>query len=216
MATYSKSNFGQINGAVGEAVGTKWRGVKVMRSIPDKRKKGPSVLQQMTLAKMALAARQLSPIKEVLRRGYRDQKLSGITGYNAAIRAFIQQSIAGEYPDFSVNYANMELSRGSLTPLSEVTLNHNDIGILLSWELIDNETNSFPEDEVFIILFNENTRVYSTYVTKRINEGILIKRSLKPGQTTHIWLFAANAGRVMSSNTIYAGSVGLPPNPEED
>ncbi|SFH39064.1 hypothetical protein SAMN04489864_110156, partial [Pedobacter insulae] len=39
MGTYSKSNFGTISGKVGEGVASKWRGKKVLRSLPTKSSK---------------------------------------------------------------------------------------------------------------------------------------------------------------------------------
>jgi len=209
MAIYSKSNFGSIKGKVGEAVGSKWRGKKVMRSLPDKRKKGNSPLQLITLAKMHLAIKQLSPIKEVIRLGYRDQKLAGISGYNAAVKAFINQSIIGEYPDFDVDYASMQLSKGSLGPLMYITVTFNDPGFSLAWEVDDiNDLNTFSEDRVIVVLYNQTTNLYKVYNNALRGDGsITINRRLKPGEVTHAWLFCVNQGRILTSPTVYAGTL---------
>ena len=118
MGRYSKSNFGQIIGKVGNAVGGKWRGVDYLRSLPAKSNRIRTPEQLAVQARLALAAGTLSPIKDIVNIGFGVKKQNGMTGYNAAVAAFIATAISGDYPDYGVNHAEMQISRGSLGKLS--------------------------------------------------------------------------------------------------
>ena len=136
MAKYSRGTFGLISGTVNNAVGTSWRGVNYLRNVAKKSNKGPSTGQLAVQAKLVLAANQLTRIKKVLNLGFSDKKLNKITGYNAAVREFINNAITGEYPDFSVDYSKMQLSKGALNQLKQVTITPLGNELTVKWSPI--------------------------------------------------------------------------------
>lgn len=209
MGTYSKSNFGEISGKVGEGVGSKWRGTKYLRSLPTKSKKPASELQLATYAKFALSATQLSPIKEVLNIGFGDKKLMGITGYNAAVRNFIANSILGDYPNFTVDYENMKLSKGSLTPLMRLSIEFST-ELLIGWSFKPNTLNSFADDNVLVLVFNQTTKVYTVDDSStRADEGISIDIGADYGDVVHAWAFCINRDKKTVSSSQYAGTITM-------
>lgn len=150
MGTYSKSNFGKISGKVGEAVASKWRSVKVLRSLPTKSSKPATALQLAVHAGFALSAAQLVPIKDVLNLGFSDKKLNKITGYNAAVKSFLAEAITGDYPNYAIDYSKIKMSKGSLSPREIlISLKNN---ITLSWPADLNDFNSSANDKMAFIL----------------------------------------------------------------
>lgn len=209
MATYSKSTFGKIRGKVGETVGSKWRGVKYLRSLPDKSGKAPSVKQLAVHAKFALSASRLTPIKELLNIGFGDKKLNKITGYNAAARAFLTEAIIGEYPNFEVDYSKVKMSKGSL---DEPDINM-ELGteIALTWPDELDSTRAFADDRMVLIIFNETKENYK--VREGFTRGDLAFTTPfpgKPGDALHLWSFCIKRDGKTVSNSLYLGTAVVP------
>lgn len=217
MGTYSKSNFGEIEGKVGEAVASKWRGKKVLRSSPGKRKKGPSFLQKAAQAKMILSAAKLSPVKDVLDIGFRDKKLTGITGYNAAVRAFINgYAIAGEYPDLEIDYSKMQFSpnNGSVQALSKLKSTLHEESLSIVWKVQINTRNASAEDMIFVVLYNQTTEFYMVDDSaKRIAGMLTVDIDAEPGEIIHAWIFCVSSDYNHTSKTQYLGSYSLEQDP---
>ena len=113
MAMYSKGTNGAFSGKAGSIVGSNWRGVDYLKSMPKKSNKKGSELQLAQRRKFALAPLYLSPIKDILNIGFKDKQLNKTTGYNAAVKIFLNNAIVGDYPDFAIDFSQIVLSKGS-------------------------------------------------------------------------------------------------------
>lgn len=207
MGTYSKSNFGKISGKVGEAVGSKWRNIKYLRSLPTKSSKKATESQLAVHARFALSAAQLSPIKDILYLGFGDKKLSKITGYNAAVRAFIANTILGEYPDYTVDYAKLQLSKGDMPPLKHLNMVL-DAGILtLNW-VYTKKRKAFPDDTVIVVVYNKTSNLYEVEDSFVRSDGTLtVDPDADPDDVLHVWAFCITRDGAKVSPTQYVGTV---------
>lgn len=211
MGTYSKSNFGKISGKVGEGVGSRWRGIKYLRSLPTKSGKPATVSQLAVYAKFALSAARLSPIKDILYIGFSDKKLNTITGYNAAVKLFITNAILGEYPDYTVDYSKMQLSKGSLRHLSHLTLDYSGGLLRLEWTVRQGDRSSFADDKVMVVVYNETTNLYTVDENiMRSDNGANIDIDAESGDTVHVWAFCIKRDGITISTSQYIGTVTLP------
>ncbi len=209
MGTYSKSTFGKILGKVGESVGSKWRGVKVLRSLPEKSSKPSSAKQLAVYAKFALSATQLSPIKDVLNIGFSDKTLNKLTGYNAAVKAFLNEAILGEYPNYEVDFASIRMSKGSLDQPDVSMEAENDIA--LSWLAEFDGVRSNGDDKMFFILYNQTKDSYKLN-TASIREDAAITIPF-PGRfedILHVWSFCVSRDGKKVSKSQYVGTVTVP------
>ena len=111
MATYSKGANGAFSGKVGSVIGSSWRSVDYLRGLPKKSSKASTEPQLAQRTRFALAARYLSPIKDILNIGFKDKQLNKITGYNAAVKIFLNQAVTGDYPDFVIDFSKVVLSK---------------------------------------------------------------------------------------------------------
>jgi hypothetical protein len=211
MAKYSRGTFGLISGTVNSAVGSSWRGVNYLRNIAKKRSKGPSTGQLTVQAKLVLAANQLARIKAVLNLGFSDKKLNKITGYNAAVRQFILSAVIGEYPDFSVDYAKIQLSKGSLNQLKQVTFTPSENTLTLNWMAREDAMLGNTDDEVLVLLYNSTSDEYMTNMSAKRTDGeLLLELAEKPGDKIEVWIFCVSKDRKSVSTSQYIGTMTVP------
>lgn len=117
MARFNKGIHGAYTGKVGNIVGSSWRGIDYVRSLPKKSSKPASDKQTAQRMKFGMTTSFLKSIKDVLMLGYSDSKQRGKTGYNVAFQHFIDKAIVGNYPNFSIDYAAVKIASGSLAIL---------------------------------------------------------------------------------------------------
>lgn len=209
MGNYSKGANGTISGKFGSVVGSSWRGIDYLKSLPKKSTKKKSDSQLAVQAKFALSAAQLSPIKDVLYIGFGDKKLNSITGYNAAVKEFIAHSIQGEYPDFTVNYSNMQLSKGTMPPLRHLNMLLEDSLLTLNWVYTE-KRNAFVDDKVMVVIYNRTTNLYDVEESAvRADEILAVDIDADPGDVLHVWTFCINRDGLKVSPTQYVGTVTI-------
>jgi hypothetical protein len=209
MGTYSKSTFGEISGKVGESVASNWRSLKVLRSVPKKSSKPPSEKRLAVYARFTLAAARLSPIKSVLNIGFSDKTLNKITGYNAAVKTFLTESILGDYPNYQVDYANIKMSKGSLDQPDVSIEVVNDI--VLTWPADVDELRSNLDDRMYFIIYNEMKDSYKLNIASTRNDAaIALPFPGKAGDVLHVWSFCVSRDGKLVSRSQYVGSVTVP------
>lgn len=214
MAKYSRATFGIISGTVNNAVGTSWRGVNYLRNIAKKSSKGPSIAQLSVQAKLVLAATYLARIKTVLNLGFSDKKLNKITGYNAAVREFINHAVIGEYPDFSVDFTKILVSKGSLNTLKDTSFTVLDNQLTLKWMPREDKMLGNTDDEVLVLMYNSTSDEYMTNMTAKRSEGeLVLDLAEKAGDSIEIWLFCASKNWKSVSTSQHIGTFTMPPLP---
>src|SRR5690554_745405 len=112
MAIIKKGINGAFSGTVGNTVGSSWRQIDYIKSLPKPSTKPASPAQIAQRAKFALAVSFLRPIKPLLDLGFSDKTQGRQTGYNRALQAMMNNAISGEYPDLSVDFAEVVVARG--------------------------------------------------------------------------------------------------------
>ena len=128
MAIYVKGALGSFSGKVGNVVGSSWRAIDYIKSLPKPSKKPATAKQIEHRAKFALAVDFLSPLRSFITMGYNDEQQQKMTAFNRATSQLIQK-IEGTYPDLSIPYSEVQLSKGSLKPV-QLSVEHNIDGEL--------------------------------------------------------------------------------------
>ena len=113
MGQISKGILGGITGKVGTVVGASWRGIEYIRSMPSKRRSANTEKQQMQQLKFALVTAFLQSVKNVLELGYKNQAFR-MTPLNSALSYHLKNAVTGQYPDFTIVYPQVQISRGNL------------------------------------------------------------------------------------------------------
>jgi hypothetical protein len=178
--------------------------------LPTKSGKPASVSQLAVHEKIALSARQLSLIKDLLYLGFGDKKLKSITGYNAAVKEFIANSILGEYPDYTVDYANMHLSKGALPRLRNLDMLL-DKGVLTLYWIYAPKCDAFLDDRVIVVIYNKTNKQYNVKDSAFRGDGAFdVAIDADPGDVLHIWTFCSTRDGLKVSPTQYVGMLTMP------
>src|SRR5690606_10134837 len=110
MATFLKGINGAYSGKVGNVVGSRWRDVDYVRSLPRPSSKPASEAQLAQRMRFALAVAFLSPIKDLLNLGFSDIEQATATGYNVALSNLLRNGMAGDYPEVEIDYTKVQIS----------------------------------------------------------------------------------------------------------
>jgi hypothetical protein len=212
MATYSKGANGAFSGKVGSIIGSNWRGVDYLRSLPKKSNKPTSDLQLAQRNKFALAPLYLSPIKDILNIGFKDKLLNKTTGYNAAVKIFLNQAIGGDYPDFVIDFSQIVLSKGSLSVFHALSAALKGTDLLINWKSFPNRYNAFDDDMLVVVLFNDTKKMYLVY--EEAQRSMLTYTAVIganfTGDVFYGWAFAVKRENNVVANSQYLGSFNMP------
>ena len=113
MGTFEKGILGPFSGKVGTVIGGTWKGIDYMRSKSSRRNFVPSQKQLVQQAKFALMMRFLQPMSALLEVTFNDYAVKQ-TGVNSAFSYNFKHAIVGTYPSFSIDYAEVLISKGTL------------------------------------------------------------------------------------------------------
>ena len=111
MGTHKKGILGNFSGKVGTVVGSKWRGVWVMRGLTDAKRGKPNPAQQQQQAKFTLMVKFLQPLSSLVGLTY-DTSPAEMSGFNKAFSDNIRNAITGVYPALAIDYSKVILSKG--------------------------------------------------------------------------------------------------------
>jgi len=210
MGKFLKGINGAFSGKVGSNIGSRWRSVDYMRSLPRPSNKPATVGQLAQRAKFGLAVAFLSPIKDLLNIGYSDLQQAKATGYNVALKSFLQNAITGDYPDLEIAYENVLFSRGKLSPLYGLTLAESNPGeATLTWIPKMNRFTAFADDEVIVLVYNKNKAFFDILEETTRADGSLNLElpTVFSGDDLAVWVILAHREGSVTSNSQYAGSI---------
>jgi len=220
MAIFKKGINGAFSGTIGSTVGSSWRGINYMRSLPKPSKKPATPRQLAQQAKFALAVSFLQPMKWLLNVGFNDKLRGKNTGYNRGFQLFMAQAITGDYPDFEIDFEKVALSHGSMDKLIGLTLSSDAANTLsLTWvdfsdeptDGEEEEKSSYHDDQVYVLLYNRTEQLFTTNRKAiRQDEGLQLELpAIFAGHEFHVWVFARHREHSGQSSSQYAGTVVL-------
>ncbi|MBO9675417.1 MAG: hypothetical protein J7577_18355 [Sphingobacteriaceae bacterium] len=212
MGRYSKGVNGAFSGKVGSVIGSNWRSVDYLRGLPKKSSKASTEPQLAQRSKFALAALYQSPIKDILNIGFKDKQLNKLTGYNAAVKIFLNQAVVGNYPDFAIDFSQVVLSKGSLSVFHGLSAALQGADLLLNWQGILNRYNAFTDDVLTVVLFNATKNMYLVYEEAQraaLTYTAVIGAGFS-GDVFYGWAFAVNRDATAVANSQYLGTYTIP------
>jgi len=207
MAKLTSGIFGPISGKVGGLVGASWKNISYIRTRPQKTTKPPTVAQIASREKFKFVNELLTPFYPYLVVGFKNMA-RGKTEINIAFAQNFKRAIVGTYPDLSVDYAKLSLSKGTLPTLisTEASLIGADL-IKATWQ--PSNLGTF-DDQIMLVVYSPELKIADGFVggvkrrdkecTFRFNPK-LIGKSLE----VYICVVALNGARV--GNTQYLGRI---------
>ncbi len=209
MGTIKQGILGGFSGKVGTVIGSSWNGVSYMRAQAQSIKNPRTEAQMEQRTKFALTIAFLKPIVGYIRTGYKTYA-NGRTTYNAAMSYIVKNCIAGEYPDYTVDYEQALVARGSLQPASGAQATIADGTINLTWTDNSGMGDALTTDMAMPLVINpqKSEAVYSTAAASRSAEALEL--TLPPnweGDTVIAYLAFISLDGDSVSNSTYLGEL---------
>lgn len=202
MAVYVKGALGAFSGKVGNLIGSKWRSIDYMRSLPRPSKRPASKNQIEVRAKFAHAHEFLNPIRDFIKMSYPVRKGSKHDAFDK-LMSNLMTLIDGSFPNYSIRYKDVELSKGSMSPVRgnfEVSAD----GIMLTWTPRISIGTAESNDLIHVILYHVKTNDYYLFQDSRRSDGLsIINTNEIPTKDFHAWTMASNSELSRFSNSTY-------------
>ena len=113
MGKINKGILGGFSGKVGNVIGGNWKGIDYMRSKSSYRNSSPSVAQLAQQIKFGMCIRFVQSLSGLVEMSFNNFAVKK-TGINSALSYTLKNAVTGTYPLFSINYADVLVSRGDL------------------------------------------------------------------------------------------------------
>lgn len=211
MGTYKPGVFGPFNGAVGDVVATKWKGLNVVKNFPAKSKKAPVLTQLEQRGKFSVVTRFLGRASNFISIGYKP--VSGaVSPMNIAVRYHLKNAVTGSYPNYILDYTKVRLSKSidmnlTLKPLATPAMEQT---LKISW-MIDTKASSGTQltDHAYILIYNPAKESFLKSWDGVLRSDLSIDIPVPHeyvGDIVHSWIFFASKDGKFISDTSYLGA----------
>ncbi|WP_462319666.1 DUF6266 family protein [Marinilabilia sp.] len=212
MGTSKKGILGNFYGKVGTVIGSKWKGIKYMRSLPDPSSKPPTQRQLDQREKFRQGTVFLQPLGPVVRVGFRNLQQRQ-TPVNAAMSDLLTNAMEGTAPDFTINYERLKIAKGNLTGPRTTSAELNGDLIQFGWANNSGEGDAKADDQVILVAVSDTA--YPLYsigqFTREAGSGSLTVPEGTAGSVFHCFIaFAGTGDRHQVSNSLYLGEIAIP------
>jgi len=206
MGVIKQGILGGFSGKVANVVGSSWKGIAVIKSLPlsvaNPQTAGQVAQRTAFTAAVALAVNILTTIVKPLWDRFAQLQ----SGYNA----FIQANIAHFDGSGDLTYADLDISSGSLlgVPIDSVTGTNGSSNVVVAWSDNSGTGNALATDECYVLVLNETTGAYgvSSAVSTRTTETAtaVMSEECTTADTLHAYLAFRKADGTLVSPTTYA------------
>ena len=177
--------------------------------------KPPSPAAMAVRLKFSMVTHFLAKASSLIKFGYKKKIKNYASAMNIAVKETLRDAVLGKFPNFSINYAKVVLSKdGYLDEPWNVNIRPvGSTGIRITWEIIMYpRPESYVEDLAMVFLYCEQTDQGVTVegVAKRKDLGVTLK--LDPGfagYQFHVWFFFMAENKKNVSSSLYLGEIKL-------
>lgn len=212
MGTIKQGVLGPFSGKVGTVIGSTWKGKAVMRGLPVGRKGSPTQSQILQKAKFGLMIKFLQPLTSLLNLTF-DSLAAGMSGINKAFSYNLQNAITGIYPDLTINYSMVLVSRGDLPLAGAPAAASATVGkIVFNWTDNSGLGKAKATDIAFVAVFCEslNHWIYDQNTAAVRNVGTYsLDASAFSGKPVQTYIGFVSANGKTYSNSMYTGVVNV-------
>ncbi|WP_411971313.1 DUF6266 family protein [Sphingobacterium sp. Lzh-3] len=213
MATINNGVIGKASGKVGAVIASSWKSINYLKGLPKKRTKGMSEEQLIQQERFLKISKFLMPITPILQVGFGLAKSDKMTPNNVALQQNIAQAISGTYPNFSLDYSKIEISKGSYLNGGSMEAAVGAGIVSLSWDTaLSTLYNTKADDQVIILIYQPEKDEFMTTPTPptRANGTVDIQiPSHLLGGKAHVWIFFTDRKAEKVSKSTYLGEFDL-------
>lgn len=209
MGTIKQGILGGFSGKVGTVVGGNWKGIDYMRSKASKVSNPNSKAQKDQRSKFSLILSFLQPITEFVKVGFKDYAIK-MTAFNSAMSYNVKNAITGVYPNYSIDFSQALVSRGSLAGALNPEATSAAAGeVTFTWDDNSAESNANVDDLTMVLVLNQDKKeaVFTTEgSTRSAGTQVLTVPDSYSGDTVECFIaFISVDGSI--ANSKYVGSI---------
>ena len=207
MAIISNGILGTFSGKVGTVVGSSWKGINYIRSVPKKVKRIATANMLNQQAKFKLVVSFLNPLRKFLTESKQVKNLRNMTLMNLMTGKILKDAVKGNLPNISLDYSKIELCQGEVTDLFDLTVVVKEKDVLLTWKSNPKDQTENPQDRVVLIVYNETTQKFEfikTGARALLNYTYKLNENEKDDKIV-IWVFTMNSEKELYSNSRFVG-----------
>ena len=212
MAKSKTGILGPFYGKVGPVIGSHWKGINYIKSVNTKQPKKPSTAQLANQAKFKFMNQWLEPFHPYVTVGFFGQHHNR-SEINYAFQLNYREALIGTYPNFSIDYTKVCLSRGVLkVPQIAQMQIIEPASLQLNW-LIETGALAAHNDQLMLVLFAPDLHLADGSVgMARRSDGSLLYRyaSRLVGHEVEVYASFIALNRKRVSDSVYLGRILLP------
>ena len=209
MGTINKGILGGFSGKVGNVIGGTRKGIDYMRSKSNRRKFVATQLQLEQQLKFAMVVRFVQTMTALVKISFNDFAVEQ-TGFNSAVSFILKNAIAGAYPVFTLQYADVLVSRGDLPNVLAPAATA-DPGSVLIFSWTDNSGVGIAKstDKALLVAYCPafNQCIYTTGSAARSTAKDSLNLASFKGQDVHTWIGFISENRLNVASSFYTGMV---------
>lgn len=207
MAKFISPTFGYISGRHGSAVAAITKNGNVLRL--HKAPSNPNTpKQQAQRLKFGLVNQSLASLTGILKKGYLSSE-----ALRPAVSHALKNAVEGELPDFTLNWAKVQVAMGTLPPVhtASAVVNSSEGTVSATWD----STLAFQasdEDSVNLVFFNEDAKLsllYENVASRKDGTAVQLLPDVWKGCVAHCWLYLSAKDRNVNSVSVYVGLLQL-------
>jgi hypothetical protein len=209
MARITKGILGGFSGKVGTVIGSTWRGVDYMRSRPTKKRGNPSEAQLDQQQKFKLVQGFLNSFSPLLPIGFKTQ--DNLTAHNSALSYNLKNGIGGGSPNFTLQFNQLLVSRGSLPNATGIAAVKTGNDIKFTWTDNSGNGTAQPTDSTLLVVYcpSMGESIYSLGTSQRVDASESVDCSRFAGKQVETYIGFVSVDGKIAANSMYAASINL-------
>jgi hypothetical protein len=211
MAKIPEGILGGFIGKVGPVSGYRRNGVNVMRVAKSgkDRKITPGRLAQREKMKVCNDFTRPFCGKDFFKKTFPSYGNTG-TGYSRATSCIMNLAITGTFPNISISYPDVLISRGQLPAVETAVATVNeDRNILFTWADNSRMGTAKATDKVILVAYFPEIRevIFSIGSATRSNAESLLDIKMMHGFTAETWIGFLSTDEKNASDSVYCGRI---------
>lgn len=211
MGTIKKGILGGFSGKVGTVVGSSWKGIDYIRSLPTTVRNPRTPRQVDQRGKFATVISFLSKIAPIIRIGFKDFT-DKQTAINAAMSYNLKNAVTGEAGVYEMDFPKVMISRGTLYKPVSGAVQIVDGEVSIGWDL-DFAGNGSATDMSNVLVYNitKDEAMVVVNASDRIEGyyGAVYHDHWKGDQVEVFVTFTSEDGKLVS-DSLYLGQHEIP------
>ena len=210
MGKINQGILGGFSGKVGNVIGGNWKGIDYMRVKPASVHNPRTEGQMDQRTRFAQVLQFLQPMKDFIKVGYKNYAIK-MTQFNSAMSYILKNAVTGSFPNYTIDYANALISRGSLAGALNGSATSSTAGAVeFTWYDNSNEGNAQATDKALILAYNK-TKGEAVFVTDGALRTAGTQTLTVPddfsGDAVECFIAFISADGLSVSNSKYVGSI---------